>query len=243
MFRILAKKLRRKTQLCAVLLAGGSGSRMQTEQTKQFLQVRGVPIVLRSLLALQRCEDVKSIVIVARLEELDKYPPLLRRYQIDKVVKIVPGGSTRQRSAMQGLRAVPRGTTHIAIHDAARCLITPQQIHAVALDAYLYGAAAAATAAKDTVKITDAGGFVRSTTDRERTWLVQTPQIFRIEQYRAAAYVAKEEGFEATDDAALMEHCSFAVKLTDCGCENIKITTKEDLAVATAYLKEREGLA
>lgn len=240
MFQKLAKKLRGKTELCAVLLAGGCGSRMQTEQTKQFLHILGVPIVVRSLLALQRCDEVKSIVIVARLEELDEYPPLLRRYGIDKVTKIVPGGSTRQRSAMQGLRAAPRGTTHIAIHDAARCLITPQQIHAVALDAYLYGAAAAACPAKDTVKLTDAGGFVKSTTDRAKTWLVATPQIFRIEQYRAASYVAKEEGFEATDDAALLEHCSFPVKLTDCGYENIKITTKEDLAVAAALLKKRE---
>ena len=235
----LAKKIRQGTHLSAIILAAGSGSRMGTEQTKQWIQLRGVPVVLRTLLAFERCDEVQDIVLVARLDELEDYPPLLARYGITKISKIVPGTTTRQGSAMQGLRAVKKESDYIAIHDAARCLVTPDIIHRVALDAYIYGAAAAAAPAKDTVKLTDAAGFVKNTTERAQTFLVQTPQIFRAEIYRAAAYTAQEDGFTGTDDASLAEHCSFPVKLTDCGYQNIKITTREDMAIASVYLKER----
>ena len=94
----------------------------------------------------------------------------------------------------------------------------------------------------DTVKTADSNGFIKSTEDREKTWLAQTPQVFSLKIYRAAAYSAQEKGFKATDDNSLVERIHRRVKLVDCGQENIKITTSEDMIRAQLILKAREEL-
>ena len=110
----------------------------------------------------------------------------------------------------------------------------------VCRNAYLHGAATAATRATDTVKLESRQAFIESTTDRRRTWQAQTPQVFKTNLYRAAAYTALESKFEGTDDNSLVEEIDYPVKLVDCGRENIKITTPVDLYIAEAILRYRK---
>ena len=117
--------------------------------------------------------------------------------------------------------------------------IAPEQIDRVNLTAYRTDAASAAVPATDTVKLTDEKGRAISTPDRSRVWLAQTPQTFSLALYRAAAYYAKENGVEATDDNALLEEVGHPVTMVDCGKENIKITTPGDIYLARAILARR----
>ncbi|MGM9626122.1 MAG: 2-C-methyl-D-erythritol 4-phosphate cytidylyltransferase [Eubacteriales bacterium] len=225
----------------AVILAGGTGSRMgqNMHMTKQFLALGGEPVILRTIRMFELCSDIDEIILVVREEERGLYPPLLSRAEIKKVKKIVPGGQTRQESAFAGMLAVKRESAFIAIHDGARPLILPQQISAVAKEAYRIGAAAAASRVKDTVKYTDGAGYVEETPDRSRVWLAATPQIFKTEEYRAAVYLGKEKSTAVTDDCSLVEAVGFPVKMVDVGYQNIKITTPEDLYFGEAILRMR----
>ena len=232
----------------AVILAGGIGSRMAVSDkqkqeagavTKQFFSLGGEPVILRTVRMFEECPVIDEIVLVIREEERALYAPMLSREEITKVKKIVAGGETRQDSAYQGLLAVDRDCAFIAIHDGARPLITPEQITAVAREAYRIGAAAAASRVKDTVKITEGAGYVKETPDRTQVWAASTPQIFKVEEYRASVYLGREKKLSVTDDCGLVEAVGFPVKLVDIGYQNLKITTREDLYFADAILKMR----
>ena len=230
----------------AVILAGGIGSRMSQSAytdpnavTKQFLALDGEPIILRTIRMFEECPTVDEIILVVREEERELYPPMLSRAEIKKVTKIVPGGETRQDSAYQGLLAVDRDCAFIAVHDGARPLITPEQITAVSKEAYRIGAAAAASRVKDTVKITEGADYVKETPDRAKIMAVSTPQIFKVEEYRASVYLGREKKLAVTDDCSLVEAVGFPVKLVDIGYQNLKITTREDLYFAEAILRMR----
>ena len=151
----------------AVILAGGCGTRMGGTETvtKQFMELDGMPVILHTVLAFQKCEAVDEIVLVVREEERENYPSMLREAGVTKVKKIVPGGKTRQESAKAGMNAVNDKCRFLAIHDGARPLILPDEITTVAKEAYRIGAAAAASHAKDTVKITDGNRYVKETAD------------------------------------------------------------------------------
>ena len=230
----------------AVILAGGIGSRMSSGThtdsaavTKQFLALGDEPIILRTIRMFEACSSIDEIILVVREEEQSLYQPLLSRAGIRKVSKIVPGGETRQDSAYAGLLAVSRDCAFIAIHDGARPLITPEQITEVAREAYRIGAAAAASRVKDTVKITEGAAFVKETPDRAQVWAASTPQIFKVEEYRASVYLGREKKLSVTDDCGLVEAVGFPVKLVDIGYQNLKITTREDLYFAQAILQMR----
>ena len=143
---------------------------------------------------------------------------------------------------MNGLDAVDGHAKFVAISDGARCLITEDQITAVCRAAYKYKAATAAHRSTDTVKIADSKGFIDHTADRDTVWLAQTPQVFKTKLYRSAAYTALKKGIQATDDNALVENIKCPIRLVECGAQNLKITTREDLPLAEAILKERKRL-
>lgn len=222
----------------AIIVAGGNGSRMGGNVTKQMMELNGIPIVVRSILAFEKAESIKDIVIVAKEDEKAVYKEFIKKYSLKKVRRIVTGGATRQESVLNGFKAIDDDSDYVAIHDGARCLVTPEIIEKVLYEARLYEAASAANAVKDTVKITNSEGFVVSTPDRATLWAAQTPQIFRADLYRAAAFLALKEGFTATDDNSLAEHIGARVKMVDCGYRNIKITTPEDIYIAQMLLKE-----
>jgi 2-C-methyl-D-erythritol 4-phosphate cytidylyltransferase len=116
-------------------------------------------------------------------------------------------------------------------------------IERVCHNAYVFGCASAACRVVDTVKTADSNGFIKSTEDREKIWLAQTPQVFSLKIYRAAAYSAQDKKIKVTDDNSLVERIHRRVKLVDCGRENIKITTAEDMLRAQMILRAREEIA
>ena len=223
----------------AIIVAAGSGNRMGTSIPKQLIELDGMPVVVHSLLAFERCEKIKDIIVVAREEDFPLYNEIKKKYSLTKLRDVVKGGKTRQKSVLCGFNKIDKRCDFVCIHDAARCLVTPKNITDVLNEAEKYGAASAACKSKDTVKITDENGFVKETPDRENCWNAQTPQTFKADLYRAAAYYAKEKDFCATDDNSLIEFIGAKVRMVDCGYENIKITTPEDLFTAERILKNR----
>ena len=234
------KKMRpKRVYVSAVILAAGSGSRMGGDVTKQWLDIGGIPTVVRSILAFDACKNVKEIIVCAKKDELARYEGLAEKYGIKKLKKVVSGKETRQLSALEGFKRISEKATFVAVHDAARCLITPEMIEKTVKGAVLNGCAVAASRATDTVKLVNSRIFVTDTPERSSVWLAATPQIFETDIYRASAYVALKDKITVTDDASMAEHAGFAVKLVDIGRENIKITTKEDVFLAEAILKMR----
>ena len=225
----------------AIIVAAGAGTRMGDgiEGTKQMFSLCGMPVVARTIAAFEACDDIDEIIIGVRQDEMPAYQNFIREYDFKKITHITEGGETRQDTVMACLEKVSEKTDYITIHDGVRCLVTPEMIREVATAAYRYGAATAAHRAKDTVKLSDKNGFIEKTTDRDQVYLAGTPQIFKADIYRAAAYSAKEDGFSGTDDNMLAERWNFKIRLCDVGYENIKITTQEDLFVAEAILKAR----
>lgn len=225
----------------AVITVGGSGKRMQSEDgtTKQFMELCGYPVVTRTLIEFQTSPYIDEIIIVSKADEIDLYTSMINEYSLSKVKRIVKGGNTRQDSVLNGFKAISPKADYVAIHDGVRCLITQENIKQVIKNAYAYGCACAATKVFDTLKMADSNMFIESTPDRSRAWGAQTPQVFKTNVYRAIAYSAKKEGFSATDDCMLAEHYGFKVKLVDCGRNNLKITTKDDLILAEAILNHR----
>lgn len=226
----------------AVIVAAGSSTRM-SGTSKLMASLGGIPVIVHTLRTFASTPCIHEIILVIRKKEEPIYRELIEAYDLKKITAIVEGGSTRQESVRLGLDAVSEKSAFIAISDGARCLVTEENISRVCRSAYIHGAATAATRATDTVKIGDKNANVESTPERNRAWLAQTPQVFKTNLYRAAAYTALEKGYEATDDNALVERIDYPVKLVDCGKENIKITTPVDLYLAEAILAYRRDMA
>lgn len=231
-----------KNYTSAIIVAAGMSERFGGDVTKQMTSLHGVPLLIHTLRAYEAADCIHEIVLVAKINEIPAWERLCREHGITKLSVIVQGGSTRQESVLCGLDAVNKKSKYVAIGDGARCLITPEQIKDVCRAAYKYKAATAAHRSTDTVKIADKKGFIASTADRDTVWLAQTPQAFKTKLYRAAAYTALKKGFTATDDNSLVENVGHAVRLVECGSQNIKITLHEDIAVAEGILAERERL-
>ncbi len=231
----------------ALIAAAGMSTRMTDEFgnpcAKQQLQVMGIPVLARTLLAYEAAETVSEIILITRREDFDAFIAMAREYHITKLRRVTEGGETRQDSVRRGLSVVSEATRYVAIADGARCLITPDQIDAVNRAAYRTDAAIAATPAVDSIKIADRKNRTTASPDRATIWQAQTPQTFAIDLYRAAAYYAKDHGIQATDDSALVEAIGRHVALVDCGRENIKITARADLYLARAILQYRATAA
>jgi 2-C-methyl-D-erythritol 4-phosphate cytidylyltransferase len=230
----------KRPKLAALILAGGSGTRLGSDTPKQHLEILGKSVVCRTLLAFEECPYVDEIVVAARQDDIPLYKELIKKNSLTKIKAVTVGGEDRQESAFKAFLKISDDVKFVAIHDAARCLITPEQITRVAVEAFSCGAAIAACKAKDTVKIVDTYK-IKETPDRETVWQAQTPQIIKADVYRACIYTAMEDGYKGTDDASLCERHGFEVRVVDTGYENIKITTPIDLVIAEAIIKQRES--
>lgn len=225
----------------AVILAAGVGSRFGNENgTKQNVLVAGLPAVVRTVRAFEECDAVDEIILVGRKEEISVLENYVKNYSLSKVSKVTEGGATRMESSANGVAAVCENCKIVAVHDGARCLVTPEIIKETVLAAYEFKAAAAAQRVVDTVKVADGSGFIETTVDREKVWLVKTPQVFDIDVYKKCASAAEKDGVFVTDDCMMAERMGYKIKLCDCGQNNIKLTTREDLALAEFLLSQRE---
>lgn len=245
-FYSAAKALRggdEKTATAAVVLAAGKSTRMGKKQNKQLLTVNGVPVLAHTLMAYQNCPHIKQIVVVARQQDFPAIVEIRQAYGIKKMTKLVVGGKDRQESARFGVSQVDPEIRFVAIADGARCLTTSEDITNVCLRAYKFQAASAGHQISSSVKRTSAMGMITESIDRTHLWEAQTPQVFHVALYNAAIHKSLQDNFRTTDDNALIEHLGYQVKMVECGRDNIKITTPDDLAFAKAVLTVREKKA
>ena len=221
----------------AIIAAAGSSTRFG--ENKQTQKILDVPVLIHTLRAYEASDCIDEIIIVTRKEDIELWREQCELFSIKKVAKIIEGGKTRQESVRLGLDAVDEKSKFVAIADGARCLVTPMNINDVCFAAYKHNAATAAHKSTDTVKIARSGRFIESSPDRDTVWSAQTPQVFKTNLYRAAAYTALKEDVEATDDNSLVEFIGHPIYLVECGSQNIKITTKDDVIIAQSILKAR----
>lgn len=222
---------------CAcVVAAAGSSTRMEGRD-KLTEDLEGQPVVLRTLRALSDSPCIQEILVVTRQDLLVPIADLCREAGLSKVSQILLGGETRLESVYKGVCQVPTKAKLIAVHDAARPLVSQQVIRDAVAAAQRFPAAAPAVPVKDTVKEVD-GELVSATPDRAKLRAIQTPQVFDADLLRAALQKASEEGTEVTDDCAAVERLGAAVCLTQGEERNLKITTPMDLAVAQLLLRQ-----
>ena len=222
----------------AVVAAAGSSSRMGDGSNKLLLPLEGIPVLARTLRALDDARLVTEIVIATREEDLLTIGDLCKTYGISKPVKIVRGGATRAASVLAAaLECRPDGA-FIAVHDGARPLAEPELIDSVIQLAFRTNAAAPAVPVKDTVKVV-ADGKVVSTPDRETLRSIQTPQVFDAALLRAALQAAVAADLPVTDDCSAVDMMGFSTYTVEGDTGNIKLTLPEDMVLAEAILKSR----
>ena len=239
LIRAITGKKKKPPKTAAIILAAGSSVRMGGEIPKQLIEIEGLPVVVHSLLAFERSSYISKIILVVPEGDESYYKSLVKQHGIKKLSAVTAGGMTRHQSSTLGFKKVDDDMKYVAIHDAARCLVTPEMIDRVCAAAVRYNAATAATRSTDTVKISGKNKFIDHTEERHHVWLAQTPQVFHADLYRAASYIAETSHIQPTDDNSLIENVNHKVRLVECGKLNIKITTPDDLIVAKAVLKGR----
>ena len=232
----------KRIRTSALILAGGIGSRMQSDKTKQFIEIFGKTVLERTLLSFDKSELIDEIIIVVRADELDDAQKALDSLSLGKSVRITVGGACRAESAKNGFLASDSTMDFVAIHDAARCLITPEMIDKVVEMAHKTEAATAVSSVYDTVKLIDESGKIVSTVPRSSVVRAQTPQVFSRALYKRALSECEYLG-DITDDNMLVERLGAQIYAVDIGPTNVKITTRDDLTLAKNILTERgEGV-
>jgi 2-C-methyl-D-erythritol 4-phosphate cytidylyltransferase len=216
--------------------AAGAGERLKADRKKQFIELGGMPILARTLMALSNAPQIDKIILVAPLPEINYCKrEVVDKYKIVKVSDIVEGGKTRQESVSNGLRHVADDTDLVLVHDGVRPFVTEKMIGDVINAAEESGAAITAIGATDTVK-TVGSGFVQDTLERDRIIFVQTPQCFSYNILKEAIEKAVGDGFVGTDEASLVERLDTKVAIVEGLKTNIKITSPDDLELAEAIL-------
>lgn len=226
--------------VCAVILAAGSGTRMQGNTNKVFIKFDEQSAVVRCLKTFERTGLFSSVVVVCKPEEREEIERKAEKYLRGNSYIFCDGGSERQYSMKNALECVPEDADIIAVHDAARCFVTPKIIQDCVDSAIRLGSGVAGVAATDTIKRTQ-NGVVTETLDRHELVHVQTPQVFRADILRRAYAQAAEDGFLGTDDASLVERLGEQVHIVDGSPENIKLTTPGDIAAGEKILKHRQS--
>ena len=224
----------------AVIVAAGKGKRMGTEISKQFLPLGGKEILAHTVQKFEKAKNIRDIILVTGADSLQDVQEMAQEYGWEKIVSIVAGGKERQDSVWNGLQQVAADTEIILIHDGVRPFVTEDILNISIETALEMGGCVAGVPAKDTIKVCDGENIAIATPDRNVLWQIQTPQTFQKERIVKAYEQAKEDGFVGTDDASFAEHCGYPVKVIMGSYRNIKITTKEDLIIGEAFLKEEQ---
>ena len=218
-----------------IIVAGGSGSRMQTDVPKQFLELCGKPILMHTIMAFaDACEGIRVIVVLPSLE-IGYWRELCSQYGFTLPHETIEGGSTRFHSVKNGLSLLS-GEGLVAIHDGVRPLVSRQTIVGCFREAANYGCAVPVLPVTDSVR--EVSGLTSRMLDRSVLRLIQTPQVFEITALKKAYEQAYIPAF--TDDASVFEKAGHAIHLTEGNVENIKITTPNDLIIAEAFKRGSE---
>lgn len=222
----------------AIVTAAGQGTRIGGERAKQFLELAGVPIIIHTLRRFEECNDIQEIIVTLPATDTASFLELANKYGLRKVSRVVQGGATRAESVWNGLKAIRSATAGIiAIHDGVRPFVTSDEISRTIEKAKETGAALLAASVTDTIKEVENEIVVR-THERAKLWRALTPQCFHYEILRKAFENALDKELNATDDSAMVEAIGVSVSIVEGSTRNIKITHKEDLAVAEILLKD-----
>lgn len=236
-FNKLFRSKDKEHRCAAVIVAAGSSRRMGRD--KIMLDLAGMPVIARTLLAFEQADGIDEILVVTRYDRLQEIADICHNYGVTKVSKVVSGGRTRAESALAGVSQVSEDVDIIAIHDAARPLISQNLIDRVLCAAETNLAVAPAVRATDTVRILNSKGAVADTPDRDLVALVQTPQAFSADIIKGALTRAVERELPITDDCSAAELMGVKVAIVDGEEDNIKLTTSRDIYLATKILSDR----
>ena len=221
-----------------IIPAAGTGKRMGGSVSKQFLEVAGIPIIIRTLEHFQSSPDIDNIILASDKENRKPLNNLIKLHNLTKVSSVVEGGAERQDSVWNCLQEIEKYDADlILIHDAVRPFISQKLIHAVLIAAKEDGAAIAAVRPKDTIKQSSVAGYAQNTLSREQLWIAQTPQTFQFQIIKRAFEMARIEGYYGTDDANLVERIGMRIRIINGSYDNIKITTPEDIELAQIIAK------
>ncbi|MGN1002278.1 MAG: 2-C-methyl-D-erythritol 4-phosphate cytidylyltransferase [Oscillospiraceae bacterium] len=221
-----------------VVVAAGSSRRMG--QDKLMMDLGGKPVIIQTLLALDKCAAVDEIIPVTAADKVESLAALCREHMLRKVTKVVIGGATRTESALAGVTEADRRAEILCIHDGARPFVTSDVICDAIHNAVLYHAACPAVGVKDTIRVAS-GGVAVSTPARSDTYAMQTPQAFQADLIKGALTAAVAAGASYTDDCAAVEALGVKIHLSLGDEDNIKLTTPNDLALARLILDKRRG--
>ena len=223
----------------AIVLAAGAGKRMNSKVHKQYLLLKGKPVLYYSLKAFED-SSVDEIILVVGAGEVDFCKTeIVEQFGFQKVHAIVEGGKERYHSVYEGLKAAGK-TDYVLIHDGARPFVSQPIIERTMAAVCEYKACVVGMPVKDTIKIVDENTYAKETPNRSNVWMVQTPQAFSYPLiYDAYTRMLADEDAGITDDAMVVERMTdYKVKLIEGSYQNIKITTPEDLDVAEVYLEQ-----
>ncbi len=212
-----------------ILLAGGSGQRMQTETPKQFLPLKNLPVALHSLQIFLKTEKFEQIVVVCA----EKFRHFFEGFS----VVFASPGLLRQDSVFNGLQKVDPDSEWVCVHDAARPFITEEMVHNLFEGGKTASSATLAMPVKYTLKEIGEGDFVARTLNRSHIWEIQTPQLIKKQILQKGFEHVHQNGLEVTDDVSIAELIGESVKLVTGSYKNIKLTTPEDLAFAEWMLQ------
>jgi 2-C-methyl-D-erythritol 4-phosphate cytidylyltransferase len=223
----------------AIIPAGGSGKRMESDVSKQYLLLKGIPILAHTLRAFQAPAIVNDIFLVIPPQDLQYVQEkIIDCYGISKARQILSGGKERQDSVKNGLDAVDKSYDIVLVHDGVRPFVSLKLIEQVIQEALENSAVAVGIPVSDTVKTVNRDGWVQKTLKRTGLWLTQTPQAFRRETIKQAYQAAYRDDFYGTDDASLVVRIGVKVKMIVGSRENIKITTMEDMTMGEHIMKK-----
>src|SRR5262249_34224551 len=224
--------------LSAIIVAGGSSQRMGFD--KLFAVIAGEPVIAHTMRAFEHAISVSEIVVVARKERHDEIGKISRTAGFKKIRAIVPGGERRQDSVRAGLGRIDHEAKYVAVHDAARPLITPEQIERAFEQCRVRGTAALAQPINDTLKRADADLLVVGLVDRHQVYAMQTPQIFERKLIEDAYRGVYAEKASVTDEVSAVERLGHKIALVLNDDFNFKITYPRDLPLADFILRERK---
>lgn len=230
-----------KQKYTAIVLAAGSGKRMNSKVHKQYLIIQDRPVLYYSLKAFEDSAVDEIVLVVGKGEEKFCRKEIVDKYGISKVKAIVEGGKERYHSVFEGLKQTS-DADYVLIHDGARPFVNQDSIRRCMQEVQKYQACVVGMPVKDTIKIADEEGYAKQTPDRKNVWMIQTPQTFSYALiYEAYEEMLKTEDTAITDDAMVLERIKGKKsKLIEGSYRNIKITTPEDLLIANVYLQHPE---
>ena len=223
--------------LTAIIVAAGNSRRMGFD--KLFAAIAGKPVIAHTIRAFERANSVDGIVVVAREDGHDEIKTIVRDENFKKVRSIIPGGKRRQDSVRAGLDHLEPAARYVAVHDAARPLITPKQIERLFQQCQIHGAVALAEPINDTLKRADADLVVTGSVDRQELCAMQTPQMFERALIDEAYRAVYAENILVTDEVSALERLGRKVILVPNQELNFKITYPRDLALAEFVIHER----